>query len=120
MEQFHVHDSRDRVSARDVAFDAGLLNIRRPPKRLDLEALEVARFLLCLVRVRRQLTSNDVLILEAVVAADGNQSEAARRLAPGRPSYRRYVSRRLEKFFDIVRRELRLRSDGPPGDPEPQ
>src|SRR5262245_24146593 len=96
----------------DQAFDAGLLTIRRAPRRDHSHILNQAEILLCLVRIGQRLTPNDVLILEAVLAAGGNRSAAARALAPGRPSYRRYVSRRLEKLLDIVRTDL-LRPRGP-------
>jgi hypothetical protein len=89
-----------------LAFDAGLRTIRRSRRRLESDVLHQAEILLCLVRIGHQLTPNDVLILEAVLAAGGNRSAAARALAPGRPSYRRYVARRLEKLLAIVRTDL--------------
>lgn len=101
-----VQSIGSRISPRDLAFDAGLLTIRRSPRRADSDILHETEILLCLARIGRQLTPNDILILEAVIEAGGNRSAAARTLAPGRPSYRRYVSRRLEKLLAIIRNDL--------------
>ena len=109
-----VQSVGSRISPRDLAFDAGLLTIRRSPRRADSDVLQQTEILLCLARIGQQLTPNDLLILEAVLAAGGNRSAAARCLAPGRPSYRRYISRRLEKLLAIVRNDLLRRTDPPP------
>jgi hypothetical protein len=105
-----VQTLSSRISPSDLAFDAGLLNILRSPRRADSDILHETEILLCLARIGRQLTPNDILILEAVIAAGGNRSAAARTLAPGRPSYRRYISRRLEKLLSIVRNDLLRRA----------
>jgi len=106
-------DSSQSVRSIDLAFDAGIRTIRRLPRHLDSEVLQQSEVLLCVARIGRQLTPNDVLILEAVVAEGGNHSAAARVLAPGRPSYRRYISRRLDKLLGIVRKDLLQRSNEP-------
>lgn len=94
------------VGSKELAFDAGLRTIRRAPHGPDTEVLHQSEMLLCLARIGRQLTMKDIQILEAVVMAGGNQSAAARSLAPGRPSYRRYISRRLEKLLGTLRKDL--------------
>lgn len=106
-------ESLRAVAPRDLAFDAGLLTVRRSRPRADQDLLQQAEILLCVARIGQQLTPKDVEILEAILAAGGNRSAAARALAPGRPSYRRYVSARLEKLLAIVRKDLLDRTGRP-------
>jgi len=94
--------AENRVTAREMAFEAGLLHIIRSGRRPDSQVLFVVTALLAIVSVGEQLTLTDIAILKALLQANGNRSAAARLLAPGRPSYRRYVCRRVKKFVEII------------------
>lgn len=91
-----------RARSRDLAADSRLTSIirRRLPGNSDVH---VACRILNLVRhIGERLTPADILIISAVISC-GNLSAAARMLAPGRPSYRKYISRLFQtKFIPIV------------------
>jgi hypothetical protein len=91
-----------RARLRDLADDARLTFIVRRRLPGNSAVHDSCRILSFVLNFAERLTPSDIKIIAAVLAC-GNLSAAARMLAPGRPSYRKYISRLFQtKFIPIV------------------
>jgi hypothetical protein len=91
-----------RARSRDLAADSRLTCILRRRDSGDSDVHDVCRILNLVLQIGERLTPTDILIISAVISCS-NLSAAARMLAPGRPSYRRYISKLIQtKFIPIV------------------
>ncbi len=91
---------------REAPFEPGLMTVRPLPQRDAQGTLLLCAVLSEVVDLVRMLSQTDRAILGAVVRF-GNYASAARALAPGRPHYRKYVQRRVERFRELTAHLLR-------------
>jgi hypothetical protein len=83
-----------------LALDAGLLLLKGMPGQALNDSVLLSSFLLEFVDALVQLSETDIAILRAVSEC-GSFKAAARKLAPGRPSYRSYIQQRFKTFREI-------------------
>jgi hypothetical protein len=92
--------------AGSLPFEPGLMAVRPLPQRDGQGTHLLCLVLSEIVNLVRMLSPTDRAILGAVVRS-GSYAAAARALAPGRPHYRKYVQRRVERFRALTVHILR-------------
>ena len=100
MQQYHSRPGRVTLP-----YEHGLLSIHRVTQGTRDDIL--APCLLCseLFRIVARFSEKDVLIIHEILK-HRTLSATARSLAPGRPSYRTYIQKRLKRYRSILRDAL--------------